>query len=103
MSKLNQQEREAYKQATLVLEMSQTKGWQEVFKPQLEAKRDQSFPDPSQFNSQKKFLYAATLASVYKKVIAELLMMVDQQTEVYKHLDKKRRGRLVKKYNIGGE
>jgi hypothetical protein len=70
--------------------MSQQEGWEQVLKPWLIAKRDQSFPDPSQFKRDEEFNYAAKVASVFKKVVAEILVYVEQQKEVLDFLNKKK-------------
>lgn len=83
--------------------MASSKGFKEVLKPFLESKRDQSFPDPSQFTKDEEFLYAARVASVYKKVIAELLMWVDQREQEYVYLTKKQNGEIKDAFSIGEE
>lgn len=83
--------------------MASHKGWQEVLRPFLLAKRDQSFPDPSQFTKEEEFVYAARVASVYKKVIAELLMIVEQYEDTYEGLMKKQRGEIKDTFSIGEE
>ena len=79
----------------------QTRGWQEVIKPWLEVKLNQSFPDPSQFISDKEFTYAAKVTSVFKKVIAEILMFIEQQDMAAKHLRAKQKGEDINKFKIG--
>ena len=99
-SKLSNQEQVALKQSRQVWEMSQQAGWQEVLLPWLEDKLNQSFPDPAQFKSEGAFVYAAKVASVYKKVVAELLMYVSSSKETVEHLTKKEKGELVDKFAI---
>ena len=70
-------------------------------RPFLEAKLNQSFPDPSQFTSDEDFLYAAKTAAVYKKVIAELLMWVESNGNQADFLEKKSKGELENKFAIG--
>lgn len=65
-------------------------------------KLNQSFPDPSKFEGEKAFLYAALTASVFKKVIAELLGWIDQKIAEAKHLQIKAKGELKDPFNIGG-
>ena len=65
-------------------------------------KLNQSFPDPSQFNKEEDFIYAAKVTSVFKKVIAEMLGWVDQQIETAKQLRKKQDGENKETFNIGG-
>ena len=69
--------------------------------PFLEAKLNQSFPDPSQFTSDEDFLYAAKTSAVYKKVIAELLMWVESNGNQADFLEKKSKGELENKFAIG--
>jgi len=81
--------------------MSQAEGWDRVLCPWLEAKRDQTFPDPSQFKDEKEFTYAAKTASIFKKVIAEILQFVEQEEQTLKALNKKKYGKEDKKFKIG--
>lgn len=66
-------------------------------------KLNQSFPDPSKFTKEEEFSYAAKVTSVFKKVIAELLMWIDSQIETAKALERKRKGEIKDKFRIGGE
>lgn len=67
-------------------------------------KLNQSFPDPSHFTKEEEFLYAAKTAAVFKKVIAEILMWVDNKKEEAKHYKKKEKGETVDKFRtLGGE
>jgi len=63
-------------------------------------KLNQSFPDPSKFKQEKEFNYAAMTASVYKKVIAELLMWIDSKSDEVKHYERKLEGE-TSTFNIG--
>lgn len=73
-----------------------------MFRPWLEVKLNQSFPDPSQFSGEKEFLYAALTASLFKKVIVEMLQYVDSQKDIKEALDKKLKNKVTKQFNIGG-
>ena len=64
-------------------------------------KLTQTFPDPAQFTEDKQFMYAALTASVFKKVIAELLNFVDQQPKIVEHLRKKDKGEIKDNFGIG--
>ena len=86
----------------MVWELSEHKGWREVVRPFLMDKLNQSFPDPTQFKKEEEFLYAAKTASVFKKVVAELLQWVENKVEEAKFLEKKRKGE-IEVPNIGGE
>lgn len=55
-------------------------------------KLNQSFPDPSKFTKEEEFVYAAKTASVFKKVIAELLGWIDGQESAAKEYEKKKKG-----------
>ena len=101
MPKLSKEEELARKQAILIKEMCQSEGWQQVLQPWLVAKRDQSFPDPASFEDKEKFLYAATVSSLFKKVVAELLMFVEEQEQTLKALNKKKYGKPDEKFKIG--
>jgi hypothetical protein len=82
--------------------MAEDKGWQLVVRPFLTDKLNQSFPDPVSFKKEEEFLYAAKTASVFKKVIAELLGWVDNKVEEAKYLEKKEKGEIEDTFNIGG-
>jgi len=75
-----------------------------VFKPYLQDKLNQTFPDPSKFTKDEEFLYAAKVASVFKKVVAEILMWVDEKEQAADFFEKKEKGEVaVNKFEIGGE
>ncbi len=82
--------------------MSQHPGYQQVLKPYLLEKLNQSFPDPSAFKKEEEFVYAAKVTSVFKKVIAELLMFIDQKKEEQDFLKKKEMGEIKDTFAIGG-
>lgn len=102
MDKLSQQEQEALKASLKVWSMANSEGWQEVFRPFLMDKLNQSFPDPSKFTKEEEFVYAAKTASVFKKVIAELLQWVENHIEMAKHLQAKEKCEVKEKFSIGG-
>lgn len=84
------------------MELQAVRGWKEVLKPYLEAKRDQSFPDPVGFKEEKEFMYAAMTASVFKKVIGELLNHLENEIpERIKQLKEKEKGIKDTKFEIG--
>jgi len=66
-------------------------------------KLNQSFPDPSQFKDEVEFTYAAKTTAVYKKVISELLMWIDDKEAEMNHLLKKEKGELEDNFRIGGD
>lgn len=102
---LTPEEEQALTESQWISEMVSTQGYEKVFKPYLIAKRDQSFPDPTQFTSspdpKEAFIYAATVASVFKKVCAELLLWIDQQVEQAKVLEEKKKGKGRDSFEIG--
>lgn len=65
-------------------------------------KLNQSFPDPLQFKDDSEFNYAAKTASIFKKVIAELLQMFEMKKEEVKFLEEKQKG-IKDPFEIGGE
>ena len=83
--------------------MSQHKGWVEVLKPWLEAKRDQSFPDPQSFTKEEDFTYAAKITSIYKKVIQEIINEIDQKITEAKYFRQKEESGGVDPFAIGQE
>jgi Ni,Fe-hydrogenase III component G len=83
--------------------MLHSKGYKEVLHPFLLSKLNQSFPDPSQFKSEEEFTYAAKTTSVYKKVISELLVWMDNKESEMEHLLKKEKGELEDNFRIGGD
>ena len=81
--------------------MVQTDGYREVFKPFLEDKLNQAFPDPSKFTKEEEFVYAAKVSSVFKKVVGELLLWLDTSTAEADYLEKKDKGLIDKSFDIG--
>lgn len=80
--------------------MVESPGWDKVVKPYLLDKLNQSFPDPSKFTKDEEFMYAAKTASVFKKVIAELLVWVETHRDKVTAYDKKLKGE-VDPFQIG--
>jgi hypothetical protein len=84
--------------------MAESQGFKVWFRPFLEAKLNQAFPDPSQFKKEEEFTYAAKTTSIFKKVIAELLQWVDGNIEQAKYLEKKQKGEIKDHFDLeGGE
>lgn len=75
----------------------------EVVKPYLTDKLNQSFPDPTEFDNEESFLYAAKTASVFKKVVAEFLMWIEGQIETAKVLEEKKKGEGKDPFTLEGE
>ena len=82
--------------------MAKTPGWSKVVHPFLTDKLNQSFPDPTLAKDEREFVYQAMTASVFKKVIAELLGWVDANIEQAKALEAKQRGE-IKEKRLGGD
>lgn len=101
-SRLSQEEQEALRQSLMVQQMVNSQGWLEVVRPFLTDKLNQSFPDPTQFTKEDEFLYAAKTASVFKKVIAELLGWIDQHKNTVEELKRKEKGELEDEFAVGG-
>ena len=99
---LSKGEQDSLEQAQWLVEMSQSKGWAQVLEPWLQAKLNQSFPDPAQFKSNDEFNYAALAASALKKAIAEILSYVQDQPLIMKQLRDKQQGKQDKSFSIGG-
>ena len=70
-------------------------------KPWLTDKLNQSFPDPSKFTKEEEFVYAAKVASVFKKVVAEILGYVESEINQAKYLRKKDKGEIKETFDIG--
>lgn len=71
-----------------------------MLKPFLQEKLNQSFPDPSQFTKEEEFTYAAKTASVFKKVVAEILMWVEGHEANAEHLQKKQNGEITSSFRF---
>ena len=98
---LTKQEQEDLQRALTVAELSRHKGWVEWLKPLLVSRRDQAFPDPQSFDSDRKFYHAAVVSSALKKATAEILMAVEDMAQVAETLQKKERGEVENKFAIG--
>lgn len=81
--------------------MAQNQGWVKVLRPWLEAKRDQTFPDPQSFTEEAAFTYAAKVTSIYKKIVQEILSEIEKRIELAKYLQKKARGEVEEPFAIG--
>src|SRR3990167_8684629 len=98
---LTQEEKEVLKEDKLLVDLTKQEGWVKVLKPYLEAKQSKSYPDPTEFKSEKEFLYAASTASLFKKVIAELLHYMEIEVpDRIKQLEMKQRGQ-ERNFGIG--
>ncbi len=73
-----------------------------MLKPYLEAKRDQSFPDPSKFKNEDEFLYAAKVTSVFTKTVAEILLWIEEKEQAIAFYEAKKEGKENNKFDIGG-
>ncbi len=80
--------------------LQQSEGYKEVVRPFLEARRDQSFPDPQKFLKEEEFVYAAKVTSVFKKVVAELIGWIDSQAEAATKLEEKAKGKTEDKFSL---
>lgn len=78
-----------------------SKAYQEGLKPWLEDKQNKSYPNPFDFKSEKDFTYAAKTASLYKRVVAEIIKYIEDEapTQV-KDLTNKEEGK-VQNFGIG--
>ena len=91
-------------QAREVWEMAESQGFKVWFRPFLESKLNQAFPDPSQFKGDEEYLYAAKTTSIFKKVVVEMLQWIDGNIEAAKQLDKKSKGEIKDNFDLeGGE
>ena len=94
MANLTKTEKELLAQLKAIASLVGSQAYQQGLKPWLEDRRSKSYPDPQQFKNEKEFTYAATVASVQKKVIAEILKYIEDEapTEV-KRLSEKKTGK----------
>lgn len=74
-----------------------------MLKPWLEAKRDQTFPDPQNFTDELSFTYAAKVTSIYKKVVSEILAEINKRVDEAKYYQAKERGEIKENFDIGRE
>ena len=81
--------------------MVSSEGWQQVVRPYLTDKLNQSFPDPSKFTKEEEFVYAAKVTSVFKKVVSEFLQWVDMKQQECEALEKKLKGDEKDPFKIG--
>ena len=87
---LNKLEQKALEDAASVVEMLRTDGFEKVIRPWLLAKKQESFPDPTNFKNDEEFTYAAKYASVYKQVIGELLGHLQSYGNTFETLTQKK-------------
>lgn len=98
---LSPQEQELFKESGQIVAMVQSEGWAQVLRPFLETKLNQSFPDPTEFQDDDGFLYAAKTASIFKKVVAEILNWVEGHEIRLAALQKKLDGDSEEEFSIG--
>ena len=75
--------------------MVESQGYSQVLKPYLLEKLNQSFPDPTKIDGQAReaqWLYECKVVSIFKKVVLELLAVMDGYVEEAKALEKKKKG-----------
>ena len=92
-SKLTKEEQEIFDQSVRIKEMMDKEGFKD-FSAFLVRKMTESFPDPAQFDEDKKFMYAALCSSVFKKVVNEILGYFKQQEYNFDTLLAKREGKV---------
>ena len=98
---LSKEEQLALKQARLVVNLLESEGWNQVVRPFLMDKINQSFPDLAHFKDEREFLYASMAASAFKKVGTEFINWLESNRDVVKHLRKKEKGEIVDNFQIG--
>ena len=81
--------------------MANSEGYNKHLLPFLEERINQSFPDPSEFDNDESYLYAAKTASIFKKVSVEILQWIEQQIKMAMALEKKQKGEVDNKFDIG--
>lgn len=86
----NKLEQKAFEDAASVVEMLKTDGFEKVIQPWLIAKKQESFPDPTNFNNDEEYLYAAKYASIYKKVIGEIIGQLQSYNNTFETLSQKK-------------
>jgi len=100
--KLDKQEKDLLAQASAIRELAGMPGWENYLRPWLEAKRDESFPDPLSTPDKEKFYHKAVVASALKKATAEIIVFVESQKEAFDTLSKKKNNKSkVNKFEIG--
>jgi len=82
--------------------MSETEGWEQVFKPWLEDKIKHSWLDPRKASDWEKFKYEYIVAWGFSQAASEILDFVKIQIETAKELEKKKR-KAEDNFAIGGE
>ena len=85
---LSPQEDKALKESLEFKSLSQTQGWL-LLSQWLKAKRDESFPKPTDFRTIEEFSYAAMAVSSLKQSIVEILQYVEGQSSMSEELIKK--------------
>lgn len=81
--------------------MSSQQGWYQVLRPWLESKIRNSWPDPQEFKDTEEFVYGYTKMWGFAKAANEILEFVDSMQEQMDKLQKKERGELKSKFDIG--
>lgn len=98
---LTKEELLALEQAEQILELTQCKGWQEVFRPMLEAKAKNSWVDPRKTKSSDEFFYEYVTAWGFALAASEILDFVSQMKAQKENLIKKQQSEEVNNFKIG--
>ena len=97
---LTPQEEIALRESLVFKDLSKSQGW-ELLSQWLKAKRDESFPKPTDFKTVEEFTYAAMATSSLKQSIVEILQYVDGKTNMSEALIKKQKEE-KDPFSIGG-
>ena len=101
MTPLNEEEKQALKEGSLVSEVLRTSGWREVIQPLLESYANKVVVDPRKFKSDEEYLYAQKTAWAYGQFASDLLMLLEQKKLEAEQLDKKQKGEVKDKLKEG--
>src|SRR4030042_4723230 len=103
MLQLTSQKEEAPKQAHVVASMASQPGWAQVLKPHLESKIQHLWLDPREVSDKETFWYRYVTAWGFSQAAREILRLVEGYVQQAETLEKKRKGELKDKFQIGGD
>lgn len=88
-------------------EWLQHDAWKTIVRPYLENLGNTALPDPSEIaglgdKNKDEWVWRSLQAAIMRKVVKELIEMLEKKAEEAKYLLEKEQGKVTKEFRIGG-